>query len=229
LPEEPRRLALAAGGLRKPLYWTNAETEMLDFLDLKGMVEVLLERLGLSGQVSFVPLSDDERLHPGRAARLLFAPQQANGKAAKAQQNTVLLGVMGELHPTVQERLEVPVPRSVAAELDLDALLSLVQPRDYRLISRYPASKTDLAFVVEGDISAEQVAAIIRRGAGDLLESLTLFDIYTGPQVGEGKRSLAYRLAFRAPDRTLTDDDLAKIRAKIARLLEREVGAAMRG
>jgi phenylalanyl-tRNA synthetase beta chain len=136
---------------------------------------------------------------------------------------------MGELHPDVCERLDIQVPRAAAAELDLDAIINLAQSSQYRLISRYPASKFDMAFVVDESIPAEQVTAAIRRSAGDMLEALTLFDIYSGAQVGEGHRSLAYRLTFRAPDRTLTDEALAKIRAKITRLLEREVGASVRG
>jgi phenylalanyl-tRNA synthetase beta chain len=136
---------------------------------------------------------------------------------------------MGELHPDVCERLDIQVPRAAAAELDLDPIINLAQSSQYRLISRYPASKFDMAFVVDDTIPAEQVAAAIRRGAGDMLEALTLFDIYSGAQVGEGRRSLAYRLTFRAQDRTLTDEALAKIRAKITRLLEREVGASVRG
>jgi phenylalanyl-tRNA synthetase beta chain len=220
LPDEPRRLALAMAGPREPLSWSATSREMLDFFDLKGVVEVLLARLETGGQLRFEPLTDDERLHPGRAARVLVEPGQ--GAA-------VVLGVMGELHPDVCERLDIQVPRAAAAELDLDAIINLAQSSQYRLISRYPASKFDLAFVVDDAVPAEKVQAAIRRGAGDMLEALTLFDIYSGAQVGEGRRSLAYRLTFRAPDRTLTDEALAKIRAKITRLLEREVGASVRG
>jgi phenylalanyl-tRNA synthetase beta chain len=139
------------------------------------------------------------------------------------------LGVLGELHPTVRERLEIDAPRVLAAELDLEALIALAEPARYRPISRYPATTQDIAVLVGFDTSAERVAEVIRKYAGTGLESLTLFDVYEGPQVGPGKRSLAYRLAFRAPDRTLTDADVNKVRAKIVKGLERDVGAAIRG
>jgi phenylalanyl-tRNA synthetase beta chain len=226
LPDEPRRLALAMAGPRTTLAWRDSLAEPLDFFNLKGVIEVLLARLGLEGQAVLEPLTNDERLHPGRAATLAVALPPANGKG---QGEAVPLGVLGELHPAVVERLEIDAPRVVVAELDLDALTALVQPRYYRPISRYPANVQDIAVVVADNVPASQVEAAIRRGAGDMLEALTLFDIYTGAQVGEGKRSLAYRLAFRAPDRTLNDEALTRVRAKIVRLLEREVGAAIRG
>lgn len=228
LPDEPRRLGLAIAGPRVPLGWTQATTEPLDFFDLKGIIEVLLARVGVTEQVCFEPLRDDERLHPGRAARMVVTPGGQQTKGAQAARPPVVLGVLGELHPAVHERLELNAPRSVVAELDVDALIGLVRPRQYQAISRYPASVQDLAVVVNADVPAQQVTTIIQRGAGDLLEALTLFDVYTGAQVGAGKRSLAYRLTFRAPDRTLNDEALAKVRTKIVRLLEREIGATIR-
>jgi phenylalanyl-tRNA synthetase beta chain len=228
LPDEPRRLGLAIGGPRDSLHWRGTSSEAFDFFDLKGIMETLLARLKLEQHVSFVPLTDDERLHPGRAARLVFEPESQRGKGTNGQENVVELGVIGELHPEAHERLELVAPRAVIAEIDLDALIGLVQQRYYTPISRYPASKFDLALVVADDLPASQVAATIRRGAGNLLESLALFDVYSGAQVGEGKRSLAYRLTFRAADRTLKDDDLAKIRGKIVKLLQRELEAAVR-
>jgi phenylalanyl-tRNA synthetase beta chain len=86
----------------------------------------------------------------------------------------------------------------------------------------------DLSIVAASEVPEAQVAALIRRGAGDLLEALTLFDVYSGPQVGEGKRSLTYHLTFRATDRTLTDEMLVKVRKKIIGGLERELGASIR-
>lgn len=217
LPAEPRRVALALAGTRGLSSWNTPAGEPMDFFDLKGIVETLLARLRVAGQVAFAPLTDDERFHPGRAARL-----ELNASGAP-------VGVMGELHPAVRERLELDAPRAVAAELDLETLLALTKPPRYAPISRYPAAVEDLAVVAAIDAPAERVAAVIRQGAGDLLEALTLFDVYTGPQVGEGKRSLAYRLTFRALDRTLGDEAMAKVRAKIIKLLERELGATIRG
>lgn len=240
LPDEPRRLALALAGPRTALAWIGTTADPLDFFDLKGIVETLLERLGLTERIAFVPLTDDERFHPGRAAALLaerpanatdaISPSVArDGKQGKVEILSERVGVLGELHPIVCERLGIEATRVAAAELDMDALIALTQPPGYATISRYPATVQDLAVVAANDVPAARVAEVIRRGAGDLLESLTLFDVYSGPQVGEGKRSLAYRLAFRALDRTLSDEALARIRAKIIKLLERETGASIRG
>jgi phenylalanyl-tRNA synthetase beta chain len=142
--------------------------------------------------------------------------------------NSQLLGVFGELHPAVRERLELDAPRALAAELDLEQLIALAQPPTYRPISRFPAISQDLALIVGLDVATDQVVAAIRKYAGAMLESLGLFDVYEGPQVGVGKRSLAYRLTFRAPDRTLSDADVSKVRAKIVRGLEHDIRATLR-
>lgn len=223
LPDEPRFLGIAIAGPRTRLGWHEATTTPLDIFDLKGIIEVVLERLGISARVAFVPVSDDERLHPGRAARLVVAPAQPGAEAG------AVLGVLGELHPDVRERFEIKAQRSAVAEIDLDALMGLVQPRHYSSISRYPAIVQDLAVVAATDIPAAQVAAIIRRSAGEALESLTLFDIFSGEQLGAEKRSLTYRMVFRAADRTLSDEALARVRRKIVSTLEREINATIRG
>lgn len=212
-PEEPRRLALALAGRRADRSWHTPHESVMDFFDLKGVVEMLLARLNV-GTIRFVALPDDPRFHPGRAARLEY-----NGET---------LGVIGELHPDLCERLEIVAPRAMAAELDLERIAQLVEPARYRSISRYPATTQDLSLVISAEVSAERVMAAIRKYAGPLLESLTLFDIYEGEQLGAGKRSLTYRLAFRAPDRTLSDADIAKTRQKIVRGLEYDVGATIR-
>jgi phenylalanyl-tRNA synthetase beta chain len=238
LPDEPRRLGVMLAGPRAAEAWTSPTSEPLDFFDMKGVVEALLARLGLAGKVSYAPLADDERFHPGRSAALLLetgeeaAPPAANGKGPQKGKTVALtrrVGVLGELHPTVRERLELSAPRAVAAEIDLDALFAAAAPPEFRPISRFPATVQDLSIVAPLEVPEAQVAALIRRGAGELLETLTLFDVYTGPQVGEGKRSLTYHLAFRAPDRTLSDEALAKVRKKIIGGLEREIGATIRG
>jgi phenylalanyl-tRNA synthetase beta chain len=223
LPNEPRRLAIAMAGRRTPLAWLTPGAEPIDFFDLKGVVETLLARLNIDDRVRFVPLTDDPRFHPGRAARMeLRTDTQA---AASALQ----IGVVGELHPDVCERLEINAPHAAAAEIDLEQVIAHAQPAHYRAISRYPAISQDIAVVAGLDVPAERIAAIIRTYAGPDLESLTLFDVYEGPQVGPGRRSLTYRLTFRSMERTLSDADVNKVRARIVAGLEREVGATIRG
>lgn len=212
-----------------------ARRDLFDFYDLKGIVAILIERFGLSDKISYAPLSDDERLHPGRAATILLETGEDmspsdTGKPRKAKITTISkpVGVIGELHPAVRERLEINLPRAVVAEIDLDALIAAAGPATFRSISRYPATIQDLSIVAPVAVPEAQVAALIRRGAGDLLENLTLFDVYSGAQVGEGRRSLTYHLTFRAADRTLTDEALAKVRKKIIGGLEREIDATIR-
>jgi phenylalanyl-tRNA synthetase beta chain len=233
LPDQPRRLAIAMAGTRALRSWLSPSSESIDFFDLKGIVESLLERLHLADQVRFVPLTDDPRFHPGRAAKLVGSWESGvRGQKASAQPptpNSHLLGVLGELHPGARERLELEAPRALAAELDLEQLIALAQPPTYRPISRFPAISQDLALIVGLDVATDQVVAAIRKYAGATLESLALFDVYEGPQVGAGKRSLAYRLTFRAQDRTLSDADVSKVRAKIVRGLEHDIGATLRG
>lgn len=115
----------------------------------------------------------------------------------------VVLGHAGELHPQVCAEFGLPA-RTAAAELNLDALIELADDRIVApSFSSYPVAKEDVALVVDANVPAEAVAEALRAGAGSLLESLRLFDVYMGPQVGEGKKSLAFALRFRAPDRTL--------------------------
>jgi phenylalanyl-tRNA synthetase beta chain len=230
LPDQPRRLAVAMAGMRAPRSWLEGGSEPLDFFDLKGMLESLLERLHLSDQVRFVPLTDDPRFHSGRAARLVAEPAGKGQRGAPQSPDAAQsLGVLGELHPAARARLELDTPRALAAELDLERLIALAQPSSYRPISRFPAISQDLALIVGLDVATDRVVAAIRKYAGATLESLALFDVYEGPQVGAGKRSLAYRLTFRAQDRTLSDTDVGKLRAKIVRGLEHDVGATLRG
>ena len=217
LPEEPRRVAIALAGPRTPLGWQQRDTAPMDFFDLKGIVETLLVRLHATDAITFAPLNDDPRFQPGRAARL-----ERRGAAGSD------LGVLGELHPEVRDRLGIEARRAMVAELNLEALIALSEPARYRQISRYPATIQDLAIVVDHTVEAATLEAAIRKYAGATLESLTLFDLYEGAQVGAGKRSLAYRLTFRAADRTLSDSDLAKTRQKLIRGLEHDLKATIR-
>ncbi len=214
LPCEPQRLAIVLAGQRKPLSWHEADEGLLDYFDLKGVLETLLSRLRIADTVSFQP-ADDRRFHPGRSAYLV-----TTGEAS--------LGVVGELHPDVRDRLGLNVSRAVAAELDFDALLELREEPRYQTIYRQPVVYQDIAVVAPIAVTAEQARNLIRSTAGALLESVELFDVYTGPPIPEGQRSLAFRMSFRAPDRTLSDSEINKIREKIIRRLQFELGATTR-
>jgi len=153
--------------------------------------------------------------HPGRCAE--FTLPSGDG-----------IGYAGELHPEVCAAFGLPA-RTAAAEINLDALIAAAPATgDIPMISGFPVAKEDVALIVDDDMPAALVERALRAGAGPLLESLRLFDIYTGPQVGKEKKSLAYALRFRAPDRTLTDAEAAEARdAAVAAAAER-TGAIQR-
>ena len=138
------------------------------------------------------------------------------------------LGFAGELHPEVCDTFGLP-RRTAVAEIDLDALIAAAPERgSIAPISGFPVAKEDVALIVDADVPSATVEEALRAGAGPLLESITLFDLYSGPQIGEGKKSLAFALRFRAPDRTLTDAETAEARdAAVAVAVER-TGAVQR-
>ena len=138
------------------------------------------------------------------------------------------LGYAGELHPEVCRAFDLPA-RTVAAEIDLDALIAAAPATgEIPLVSGFPVAKEDVALVVAADVPAAAVERALRAGAGPLLESLTLFDVYTGPPVPPGHVSLAYALRFRAPDRTLTDAETAAARDAAVAAAAEQTGAVQR-
>jgi phenylalanyl-tRNA synthetase beta chain len=121
-------------------------------------------------------------------------------------------GGVGEVDPTVLERFGVS-ERVAILELNLDEVLGREpKPAAWKSVSRYPSSDLDLAFVLADDVPAERLEKAIRQGAGALLVDVELFDVFRSPAVGDGRRSLAYRLRLQAPDRNLTDADIADVR-----------------
>ncbi|MCC6188090.1 MAG: phenylalanine--tRNA ligase subunit beta [Anaerolineales bacterium] len=225
LPAERRRLVIVLTGPREPPSWQAANgndlgagSRPMDFFDLKGVVETLVAGLPLSG-VSYAapePLEQHPSYTPGRTARVLLNGQHA--------------GWMGEVHPLVREQYDLPAGASVlAADLDLDLLLSRVDERyPVRPVPEYPPVKEDLAVIVDEAVPAARVRDLIAAAGGALLAAVALFDLYHGEQIGAGKKSLAYRLTYQAPDRTLTDAEVAKLRARIAKRLQGDLGAALR-
>ncbi|MGH8895217.1 MAG: phenylalanine--tRNA ligase subunit beta, partial [Actinomycetes bacterium] len=152
--------------------------------------------------------------HPGRCAALTV-----DGR---------LVGHAGELHPRVVAALGLP-ERTVAMELDLELLGEDPSPVPAPRISTYPVATQDVALVVDAAVPAAEVEAALRSGAGELLESLRLFDLYRGEQIGDGKVSLAYALRFRASDRTLTAEEVSAARATAVAEAARRTGAEQRG
>jgi phenylalanyl-tRNA synthetase beta chain len=218
LPDERRRLVIALTGPRDPLAWQGSDRAPMDYFDLKGVVEALVEGLPLEN-VSYEP-PEAEAQHPGytpgRTARMLIDDQHA--------------GWLGEVHPLVREQYDLPAGTVVyAADLDLELLLSHVVERfPVRPVPEYPPVKEDLAVIVDEAVPAARVQGLIESAGGELLAEVTLFDLYRGAQIGSGKKSLAYRLTYQARDRTLTDAEAAKVRGRIVKRLQDEAGATLR-
>jgi phenylalanyl-tRNA synthetase beta chain len=200
-------------GPREERSWLEEQDRSpMDFFDLKGVVENLLNRLGLDG--AFQPYEHDA-FHPGRCAQV-----RVNGET---------VGVMGEVHPLVREAFELPDGPICALEFDLDVLLApWGAAREMMPLSTHPPVYEDLAIVVDEDIPAVRVRSLIARAGVPLLRSVALFDVYRGAQVGAGKKSLAYRLTYQADDRTLTDEEVAEVRSGIVQRLEETLGATLR-
>ena len=150
------------------------------------------------------------------------------GRCAQVSVDGVEFGHAGELHPQVCAAFGVP-PRSAAVEVDLDFLMArAVDVVPGPVFSTYPVAKEDVALVVADDVPAGEVEAALREGAGPYLESIRLFDVYTGDQVGAGHRSLAFALRFRAPDRTLTEQETSAARDAAVALAAERCGAVQR-
>ncbi len=213
LPLEQRRLAIALTGPVLPASWYDGETPPhFGFAHLKGIVETLVQRLHVPG-VRFVA-APHPSLHPARSAALQLA-----GAA---------LGMMGEAHPQVCERFDVPEQAVALLELNLDMLLAHRQPRRYQRISRFPAALQDMALVVDADIPAQTVEETLRAAGGDLLRHVELFDLYQGEQIPTGKKSLAYALTFQAEDRSLTEDEVLQLYQRIQQHAAATLGAELR-
>ncbi|MFL5674765.1 MAG: phenylalanine--tRNA ligase subunit beta, partial [Chloroflexota bacterium] len=184
-----------------------------DIDDAKGLIELLCRRLG-APTPAYSAITDDPNLHPGRAARVA-----GNG----------VVGRLGEIHPDLAESLDLRAARVVVGEFAIAGLAG-GQPEPYRVAapSRQPTVERDLAVIVPEDRGAAEVASTIRSHAGPLLRDLTLFDVYRGKPLGEGEKSLAYRLALRDEDRTLTEAELDAVVEAVKTGLAADLGARIR-
>ena len=210
VPDQPLHTAVVLAGERESTGWWG-KGRPASWADAVEAVRVLAGALGAEVEVraaSYAPW------HPGRCAEILVGGE--------------VVGHAGELHPKVCKAYGVPA-RTAAAEVDLDALMAVaVSVVPAPVFSTYPVAKEDVALVVDGGVPAAAVAGTLREGAGSLLESIRLFDIYTGEQIGEGKKSLAFAMRFRAPDRTLTDAEVAQARDSAVALAVERHGAVHR-
>ena len=213
LPDEVLRLAIALTGPRAQLSWQVGDTTAMDFYDLKGVLEELFASLHIE-DVRFEP-DETTPYHPGKCAQIILGDNR--------------LGTMGEMHPLVREHYDLPETSLIVAELDLQLILDAIPDRHtMKPVPAFPPVLEDIAVIVDENMPAERVLEVIEEAGGKMLVEVRLFDVYHGEQIEVGKKSLAYSLAYQAPDRTLTDKEAAKIRGRIIRRLEQELRAQLR-
>ncbi len=215
-PKERRKVAGVLAGAMRDAGWNDAPAAF-DFFDGKGVVENLARELALP-KMRFKALSADEAPHlqPGRAAVVFSGGTE--------------LGWVGEVHPLAAAAFEAAAP-VVAFELDVEALVRSARPaRDYVDVPTLPAVSMDVAFVVDEAVTCEKLMQCMRSAGGKLLEDARLFDVYRDEErVGANKKSMAFALTYRAPDRTLTSEEADKVHARLVKKVCAATGAEVRG
>jgi len=201
LPDERVKLVLGAYG------------ENEDFFTLKGCVEAILSSQRIASP-EFKAVTDNPSFHPGRCAEVSFGGR--------------VLGIMGQIHPKVQENYGIDLPVYVA-ELDVATIFDLRAPEpSYKPLPRYPSVYRDLAIVCDADTPVAAISRVIKEAGGRLLKEAELFDIYTGSPIPEGKKSVAFSLEFRSEEQNLTDAEVNPLIDKILKHLNDELGAQIR-
>jgi phenylalanyl-tRNA synthetase beta chain len=208
LAESDRVSGILGGDPTQGRWQRSGREQPMTWFEAKGVLEGVFARLGVS--VEYRPDRRDERLHPGRTASLWLSGER--------------LGTFGQLHPQLRQQRELPDAVYVF-DLDLDVLLDELDRDEVRIpsfqpYSPYPASDRDIAFYAPLDVAVADIERTIQKTGGTLLESVELFDEYRGENVPAGQRSLAFRLIYRASDRTLTDEDVEPVHQKVREALE---------
>ncbi|NHN57394.1 phenylalanine--tRNA ligase subunit beta [Calidifontibacter sp. DB0510] len=209
VPAQPRMLGWALTGHADRAGWWGGG-RAADWSDAIAVARAAAEALAVE---LVVTAGDRAPFHPGRCAQL-------------ALPDGTVIGHAGELHPKVIGRLGLPA-RTVAGELDLDALIAAAGSPQARILSNFPVVQSDIALIVPSQTPSADVERVLRSAAGDNLEAIQLFDVYDGDQVGEGRKSLAYRMTFRA-DRTLKTEEVNGFRDAAVAAAEQEFGATLR-
>jgi phenylalanyl-tRNA synthetase beta chain len=213
LPQEVEILAGLWSGLRTPATW-HGKAVGCDFYDLKGAVEGLLAALEVT-EVRFAALPQDRchYFYPGRAAQIL-----AGGSR---------IGEIGEIHPQVRSAFEIRQAAYVF-ELDVDRLMPLIpETKSYRPLPKYPAVSRDLTLIVAARIEAGEILHRLETRDESLFESVSLFDVFEGGPIETGKKSVSFRIVYRAPDRTLEDEEINQLHQSLTSGLIQEFNASL--
>ncbi|RMF86281.1 MAG: phenylalanine--tRNA ligase subunit beta [Nitrospinota bacterium] len=213
LPREVPRLAAILSGKPRKFHWSQKEEAARSFYDIKGAVEAVCEKLGID-EVEYVPTTVPY-LHPYQAATLRRGGEE--------------LGILGAVHPDVLTAFDIPEPTWLF-ELDFEKLCAGVSTVSrFQPLPRFPSLYRDIAVVVEHRLPADELRKAIIAAGGPFLRAVSLFDVYTGPGVPAGKKSVAFSLVFRADDRTLTDEEVNRVYADIVTHLHQAFHATLRG
>jgi phenylalanyl-tRNA synthetase beta chain len=211
-PLEKERLSAAITGLWHSHSW-QAEKKPVDFYVVKGIVDGLVDLLGLTKQIQYKQ-ANREGMHPGRTAEIFLGE--------------TLVGFIGQIHPTVQKELDLT--ETYVFELSLVDLLNAgVDETRFEVIPRYPSISRDIALVVDKNVVAGEIEQIISKAGGKMLKDVSVFDLYEGDRLEEGKKSVAFSLRYFDPERTLTDEDVTKAHEKVLKAVEEKFGATLRG
>ena len=185
----------------------------VDFFVLKGVVESVLNNVGLKGY-EIEPETTNLTFHPGRCAKIVY--------------NNIYIGTFGELHPDVIENYNLG-QRVYVAEIDIDTVFeNITLTKSYNPLPKYPSTSRDIALIVKDEVFVKQIEDIIKSNGEDLVESYKLFDVYKGAQIEKGHKSIAYSITYRSKDKTLTDEDVAKVHEKILSELSEKLNANLR-
>jgi phenylalanyl-tRNA synthetase beta chain len=214
LPEEKLLLSIVLTGKRRQAHWAQ-KSEAVDFYDIKGIFDRLVHYLGIKGltYTSAAP----EGFHPGRTAEIHLA----------SAEGTKVIGRIGQLHPTAQ--LQRDLDDTYVLEVELSPILEAAGDEIvYKLLPRYPSIGRDIAVVVNSDVPVGLMVQAVSEVAGDLLESIQVFDIYTGERLGANRKSVAIALVYRHAERTLLDEEVTELHAKVVATLEQQFDAELR-
>ncbi len=209
----PKSLPLTELPVEKKLIALGCYGKECDYLTIKGTVEELLEEAGIY-DYSFERASEEACFHPGKVAYIYAGDKK--------------IGIIGEVHPDVLEKFEIE-DRAYVCEMDFEEVFALSNDSPkYKKVAKMPAIQRDIAVLVDKDVPVAKIRDIIVKTSGKNLESVTLFDVYEGKQIPEGKKSVAYNAVYRSATETLKDEEISRIFNKIIKNLERELGAELR-
>ncbi len=208
LPVENEILCGLVDTVAPEMYW-QSKPAPVDFYFVKGIVDILLDRLGIKADYL---LGNDVTLSPAKSADIMV--------------DSVKIGVIGEVHPAVLMHFDIVEP-AFLFELDVDKLLTLSsKPLVYKAVSRYPGTMRDIAILLDAGVDYQKIVDVVK--GFSLVSDMQLFDLYVGEQIPEGKKSVAFRLTYQAAGRTLKDEEVDKVQKRILEQLSKELGATLR-